>query len=103
MFDYIVETIKENIENANIINEDDYYDELHSVIDDWVAGSTGEAKDLVNNYGFLNAIRLYQEEYGDFVVNDDDNKVYMTLSYCIIKNWFDNNYSYDELKELNKN
>jgi hypothetical protein len=92
MFDYIVETIKENIENANIINEDDYYDELHSVIDDWVAGSTGEAKDLVNNYGFLNAIRLYQEEYGDFVVNDDDNKVYMTLSYCIIKNWFDNNY-----------
>ena len=94
--EYIVEHIKDTLKEDNINEEDEYYDCLHTAIDDWVVGSTGEAKELVNDFGVLNAIRMYQENYGEFSLNDDDNKVYMTLSYCIVKEWFDNYYSYEE-------
>ena len=102
---YIIENIKGNLIDANIANEDDYYEELHSYIDDWVVGCTGEAKELVDDFGVLKAIRLYQGEYGDtrvygeFILNEDDEKVYMSLSYCIIKDWFNNNYSFEELNK----
>jgi len=101
MPEYIVEHIK-NILILHLLigDEDEYYDCLHTAIDDWIVGSTGEAKELVDDYGVLNAIRLYQENYGqDFEVDDDDDKVYATLSYCIIKDYFNTNYSYEELKK----
>ena len=99
MPEYIVEHITDNLIDANIANGDDYYDELHSIIDDWIVGSTGEAREIVDDFGVLKAIRLYQEDYGEFILDEDDDKVYMSLSYCIIKNWFDNNYSFDELSK----
>ena len=94
--EYIVEHIKDTLKEDNIIEEDEYYDCLHTAIDDWLVGSTGEAKELVNDFGVLNAIRLYKENYGEFILDDDDNKVYLTLAFCIIKEWFDNYYSYEE-------
>jgi len=98
--EYIVEHIKDTLKEYTIINqEDEYYDCLHTAIDDWIVGSTGEATELVNDFGVLNAIRLYKQEYGGFILDDDDNKVYMTLSYCIIKEWFDNYYDFDTLKK----
>jgi hypothetical protein len=92
--EYITEHITGNIEDANIIDEDEYYDVLHSAIDDWIAGSTREASDIVEDFGVLSAIRLYQHEYGEFNLDDDDNKVYMSLAYCIIKEWFHNYYTF---------
>ena len=94
--EYIVEHIKDTLKEDNIIEEDEYYDCLHTAINDWVVGSTGEAKELVDDFGVLNAIRLYKQEYGEFILDDDDEKVYMTLGFCIIKEWFDNYYSYEE-------
>ena len=94
--EYIVEHIKDTLKEDNIIEEDEYYDCLHTAIDDWVVGSTGEAKELVDDFGVLNAIRLYQENYGGFLLDDNDDKVYATLSYCIVKEWFCNYYSYEE-------
>jgi hypothetical protein len=94
--EYIVEHIKDTLKEDNIIEEDEYYDCLHTAIDDWVVGSTGEAKQLVNDFGVLNAIRLYKQEYGEFILDDNDEKVYMTLGFCIIKEWFSNYYSYEE-------
>jgi len=99
--EYIVEHIKENLKDVNIIDEDEYFDEKHIAIDDWVAGSTGEAKELVDDFGVLKAIRLYKENYGEFILDDyeDDDKVYMILAYNIISDWFNEYYSYEELKE----
>lgn len=98
--EYIVEHIKDTLKEYTIINqEDEYYDCLHTAIDDWIVGSTGEATELVNDFGVLNAIRLYKENYGEFILDDDDNKVYLTLAFCIIKEWFDNYYSYEEFSK----
>ena len=58
--EYIVEHIKDTLKEDNIIEEDEYYDCLHTAINDWVVGSTGEAKELVDDFGVLNAIRLYK-------------------------------------------
>lgn len=99
MPEYIVEHIKDTLIEDNIVEEDEYYDCLHTAIDDWIVGSTGEAKELVDDFGVLNAIRLYQENYGEFCLDDDDDKVYMTLAYCIIKEWFNTNYDFDKLKK----
>lgn len=102
--EYVIDHIKQNLIESNITDEEDYYDQLHISIDDWIVGSTGEAKDLVCDYGVLDAIRLYKDYYGEFILDDDDNKVYMTLCYCIINEWFDTYYGFDELKQdmLNK-
>lgn len=100
VYEYIIENIKESLNCSEIKDEDDYYDELHISIDDWVSGSTGEAKDLVDDYGFLKAIRLQEQEYGDLIdLNDDDNKIYMCLAFVIIYQWFRENYSYEKYKE----
>ena len=96
--EYIVEQIKEELKDENIYDEDEYYDKKHKIIDDWVSGSTGEAKELVDDFGVLNAIRLYKESYGEFILDEDDNKVYLCLAFCIIYEWFNEHYSYEELK-----
>ena len=96
--EYIIEQIKQNLKDANIIDEDGYYDEKHLAIDGWITGSTGEAKELVDCFGVLNAIRLYKQNYGDLILDDDDFRVYNILSYNIISEWFSNYYSFEELK-----
>ena len=98
--DTIIESIVDTLKNgcSEINDEDDYYDALHFAIDDFVSCSNGEVKELVDELGVLTAIRLYKENYGEFILDDDDDKVYMTLGFNIIKEWFDNYYSYDELR-----
>ena len=96
----IIESIVDTLKNgcSEINDEDDYYDALHFAIDDFVSCSNGEVKELVDELGVLTAIRLYKENYGEFIIDDDDDKVYMTLGFCIIKEWFDNYNSYDEFR-----
>ena len=99
VYEYIIDHIKESLNFCEIKDEDHYYDELHTSIDEWVSGSTGEAKDLVDDYGFLKAIRLQEQEYGDILdLNEDDDKIYMCLAYIIINQWFRENYSYEKYK-----
>lgn len=94
---YIVEQIKVNLIVNNIIENYEYDDCLDYAINDWIVGSTGEAiKELVDDFGLLNAVRLFQGNYGKYWFDENDNKVYMTLSHCIIKEWFKNNYDYDK-------
>lgn len=95
--EYIIETIKQNLIEDNLIDEDEYYDCLHTAIDDWISGSTGEAKELVDDFGVLTAIRLYKENYGEFILDDDDVRVYNILAYNIIKEWFNEYFSFEEL------
>ena len=97
--DTIIESIVDTLKNgcSEINDKDDYYDALHFAIDDFVSCSNGEVKELVDELGLLTAIRLYKENY-EFILDDDDNKVYMILGFNIIKEWFDNYYSYDELR-----
>ena len=100
VYEYIIDHIKESLNFSEIKDEDHYYDELHTSIDEWVSGSTGEAKDLVDDYGFLKAIRLQEQEYGDILdLNEDDDKIYMCLAYVIINQWFREYYSYEKYKE----
>ena len=98
--EYVVDAIIDMFRCVDIKDEDVYYDELHINIDERIVGSTGEAKEIVENYGVLKAIKLYKQEYGDFELDDDDNKVYMTLCYCIMREWFNTYYSYKELKKV---
>ena len=91
--EYIVENIINKLKCSNNECYDDYYDALFSCIDDWVVGNTDEAKELVEDFGVLQAIRLYKQKYGDILdLDEDDDKIYMNLSYCIIKEWFGNYY-----------
>ena len=40
---------------SEVLGLREYFDEKHIAIDDWVAGSTGEAKELVDDFGVLKA------------------------------------------------
>ena len=97
--EYIIQHITDNLKEANIINEDDFYDEKHTAIDDWVSGSTGEAKSIVDDYGVLTAIKLYKQNCGEINLDYDDDKIYLTLAYNIISEWFNEYYSYEQLNE----
>ena len=103
--EYIIDFIKDNLKNEEIDDDDDYDDKLRETINDWVVGSTVEATQLTKDFGILKAIRLYQENYGEFELNDDDYQIYLKkLSYCIIYEWFSNYYDYEKLlreKEAN--
>ena len=100
--EYIIDFIKDNLKNEEIDDDDDYDDKLRETINDWVVGSTGEATQLTKDFGILKAIRLYQENYGEFELNDDDYQIYLKLSYCIIYEWFSNYYDYEKLLKEKK-
>ena len=96
----IVDEIVDMLNSCNIKNEDDYTDELFTSIDDWIVySSIDEIRPIVEKYGVLKAIRLYKSIYGDIDLDESDNKVYMILCYCILKEWFDYHYSFEELQK----
>ena len=96
---YVIVNITDSLKCSDINDEDDWYDSLHEFIDYWVGGSTGEAKKIVDDFGVLKAIRLYWNSAGcDFELDDNDNKVYLELAYCIIKEWFNEHMDYDTFK-----
>jgi hypothetical protein len=87
-FDYILNSICDTEE----VNEDNYYDYLHEAIDGYVMRYDYEMKKLVNDYGVFKAIKLYKDDFGDFEINDNESKNYLTLGYIIIKKLFDDKY-----------
>ena len=97
----IVDEIVDMLNSCNIKNEDDYTDELFTNIDDWIVySSIDEIRPIVDKYGVLKAIRLYKSIYGDIDLDEsDDDKVYMMLCHCILKEWFDCYYSFSDLQK----
>lgn len=49
-------------------------------------------KELVNNYGVFKAIKSYKDSFGDYTIDQNENKNYMTLGYDIISEMFNNKY-----------
>ena len=69
-------------------------DGLHLIVDTFITQSM--AKDdviaLVNIYGVFKAIKLYQDTYGDFNLEDlSFNHTYGTLAYTIFDEYINNN------------
>lgn len=61
-----------------------FYYAKHEVIDDYCVKFEKDAKEIVNKYGIFKAIKLHQDNFGEFIINDRENKNYLMLFYLII-------------------
>ena len=86
--------------NLDQIDEDKFYEYKHFYIDNYVSliMNNKNIKKLIDNFGFKNAIKLYQENYGDFEIDDNKTKNYAKLAYTLI-----DNYISDNIEEINTN
>ena len=60
-------------------------DARHEEIDAYCVRYDYEAKEIVDKYGVFKAIKLYQDQYGEYVIDDNEHKNYMLLYYLIIE------------------
>jgi len=72
--------------NYNEHKDDDswYYDIKHEVIDEYCMKYDYQAKEIVNSYGVFKAIKLHQDQYGEFEINENESKNYLILFYVIL-------------------
>lgn len=92
LYDIITNEFKEEFDK---LDKDNYEDFKHQVLDSYITHSNNyyENKTIVENYGFLDALRLYSSQYGPFNIDDEsDVQVYNTLSYIIAYEWFSDQY-----------
>ena len=87
-------------------DSDDFQDELHEIIDEYIRCEDEDfVKKIVHTYGLFKAIRDYTCEYGEFNIDPDLSfmKTYGTLAYYIVDGYFRENMSVitDYLEENN--
>jgi len=85
----------------NDVNDDGKFilveDELHEKIDNHISDMCKlRIKRIVSTYGFFEAIKLYQDNYGEFIIDEKMRfmKTYGTLAYTIIDNFVNDNELY---------
>ena len=88
-FDYMINYISDH---CDFLEEDNHYDNVHEAIDDYVVQFEYDMKKIVNDYGVFKAIKLYKDDFGEYVIDDSESKNYMLLGYIIIKDLFNNKY-----------
>jgi len=121
-FEQIVESIKEKFNDdkdlyfcnfEEILRNNDTFEEMYNkfkeeAIDEYVSKYDYEMEEIVNSYGVFKAIRSYQKEYGEFIIDSGCNfKYYNQLGYLVIEEYMsENNYcekTKDSIKEDYKN
>ena len=75
------------------LNEDNYYDAIYEAIDDYIVDNTRYVKYIVERYGVLKAIKLYNSQYDNIEFGDDDIKTYQKLAYSIVKEDIEDEYA----------
>ena len=93
---YIAKQIVENVCDYGVKDEDDYEEQIIEEINSWIAGCTGEIKELVNHYGIFKAIKDYREEMGEFIPADYESGNYELLGFVILKKMIDEEYKYED-------
>jgi len=85
----------------NDVNDDGKFilveDELHEKIDFHISAMCKKRiKSIVSTYGFFEAIKLYQDNYGEFIIDEKMRfmKTYGTLAYTIIDNFVNDSKLY---------
>ena len=81
----------------HITNFDDWTDEFHEYIDTVTSNnSTQDNIILINHYigDIFNAIKLYKDEYGEFIIPDDKHMFYAQLAFAALYHHF-----YDEVSQ----
>lgn len=73
-FDYIMSYISDYCDYLKL-NEDNYYDIKHQAVDDYVSHFDYDMKELVNQYGFFKAIKLYTNSFGEYTIDDKHHDV----------------------------
>jgi len=94
---YILIDIDGMFYDNDVNNEEKYIlveDELHDKIDNHVSEMCKKRiKRIVSTYGFFEAIKLHQDNYGEFIIDEKMRfmKTYGTLCYTIIDNFINDN------------
>ena len=93
-YEYIINEIKENYDPK----KDDLYDITHQVIDEYAVSNDYEARQEVEKYGTIKAIKEYTENYSDFDLKRPTLNCYLTLYYHIIYEEIINSTIYKKLQ-----
>jgi len=82
-----------NIEGKYILIEDELHEKIDNHINDMCKK---RIKSIVSTYGFFEAIKLYQNNYGEFIIDEKMSfmKTYGTLCYTIIDNFVNDSKLY---------
>jgi len=94
---YILIDLDAMFYDNDVNNEGKYIlvdEELHDKIDNHIMDmSELRIKKIVSLYGFFESIKLYQNTYGEFIIDEKMRflKTYGTLCYTIIDNFVNDN------------
>lgn len=99
-YEQILSAVKESFEEEKHMGDDTwFYDAKHEAIDNYVCKYDYEAKQVVDDYGVFDAIKLCKDHYCDFEIDESPIKNYLKLYYVIIEEEFMTKYQ-DELEGM---
>ena len=71
---------------------DKFYEELHMIINIYMYHESIKIIcKSVNEYGVFKALSAYEDQYGEFDINDNEDMNYRKLSYFILYEYFNDN------------
>ena len=81
-------------------DEHNYLDQLRESVDIYVFKNKTKLWDLVDGFGVFEAIELYNQTYGNYIVADKVSDNYKILAFMIIHETMKEKYSYEKIKEI---
>lgn len=83
-------------------NDEDFDNLKHYIIERYIDNlSFCETELITENYGIMNAIKLYVNEYGSYETVNSDYQNFNKLSYIIVSEWFNDRYkTFIDFKEF---
>tara|TARA_B100001758_G_scaffold146469_1_gene126198 strand:+ start:778 stop:1230 length:453 start_codon:yes stop_codon:yes gene_type:complete len=68
---------------------EEFYKELHMIIDTYAYNESIKIiRKSVNEYGVFKALSAYEDQYGEFYINDNEDINYRELSYFILYEFY---------------
>ena len=101
--DLILNEIFYEYNKLDKIDDDQFYDYKHYYIDNYVSlvKNKRNMKKFIDDYGIFNAIKLYEENYGNYDIDDNEIQNYCKLAYNLIDDYINLNIDQINIEYLN--
>jgi len=101
--DLILNEIFYEYNKLDKIDDDQFYDYKHYYIDNYVSlvKIKRNMQKFIDDYGIFNAIKLYEENYGNYDIDDNEIQNYCKLAYNLIDDYITENIDEINIEYLN--
>ena len=81
------------------MDEDEYAEAMRESVDIYVSKNDDMHKDLVDEFGVFEAIKLYEQTYGRYEVLDNVSENYALLAFIIIYDQMIDKYGFEDAED----